>query len=174
MTKNTRYFLHHNARACAWGFSSRFTKITAMAGRKNQGLFRLTAAKAAGGACFTEIDKMIEEVMAFRLPGEDADLESRRNRRNGLASAARRATALLRGNSDQIVLPASGFAKRPLSQSRRAVHGTANKGWKSAHRRSAKKALAGPSRNEKSKASKQCLTFCYNCILWNLACFCLV
>ena len=51
-----------------------------MVGRKNQGLFRLTTAKAAGGACFTEIDKMIEEVMAFRLPGEDADLESRRNR----------------------------------------------------------------------------------------------
>jgi hypothetical protein len=51
-----------------------------MAGRKNQGLFRLTAAKAAGGACFTEIDKMIEEVMAFRLPGEDADLDSGRNR----------------------------------------------------------------------------------------------
>jgi hypothetical protein len=51
-----------------------------MVGRKNQGLFRLTAAKAAGGACFTEIDKMIEEVMAFRLPGEDADSDSSRNR----------------------------------------------------------------------------------------------
>jgi hypothetical protein len=50
-----------------------------MAGHKNQGLFRLTAAKAAGGACFIEIDKMIEEVMALGLPGEDADLDSGRN-----------------------------------------------------------------------------------------------
>jgi hypothetical protein len=55
------------ARAHAsWGFSTRFAKTNAMAGRKNRGLFRLIAAKTADGACFAEIDKMIEEMMACR------------------------------------------------------------------------------------------------------------
>jgi len=47
-----------------------------MTGRKNRGLFRFFAANAADGACFADIDKMIEERMAFRLLGEDIESDN--------------------------------------------------------------------------------------------------
>jgi hypothetical protein len=44
-----------------------------MAGRKNRGMLRMLAAMAVDGAGFEAIDKMIDDLMAFRLPGEAAD-----------------------------------------------------------------------------------------------------
>jgi hypothetical protein len=63
-----------------------------MAGRKNRGMLRMIAAMAREGAGFDEIDKMIDAMLAFRLPGEETDAPSA----NGTDKAAVRAWRLPR------------------------------------------------------------------------------
>jgi hypothetical protein len=44
-----------------------------MAGRKNRGMLRMIAAQYSDDTGFEAIDRMIAEMMAFRLPGEEPD-----------------------------------------------------------------------------------------------------
>jgi hypothetical protein len=59
-------------RACVLGYYFGKLQNQAMAGRKNRGMLRTIAANAASkdSAAFEAIDKLIEEMMDFRLPGE--------------------------------------------------------------------------------------------------------
>ena len=69
-------FVTQYARACVriMGFYFAISGIQIMAGRKNRGMLRMIAANWAASEeqSFQAIDKIVEEMMAFRLPGEEA------------------------------------------------------------------------------------------------------
>jgi len=60
-----------------------------MAGRKNKGMLCMISARYADGAGFEQIDKMIAEMMAFRLPDGEPDASQAASRTKETARGSR-------------------------------------------------------------------------------------
>ncbi len=103
-----------------------------MAGRKNRGTLRIIATNMADSAGFEEIDRMIAEMMACRLPGEEPDGPPTRGNTT-VAARPRRLTRVERprcGAKTRMGVP----CQRPaLENGRCPNHGGLSSGPKTKH-----------------------------------------